>query len=78
MVRLKAINDKIDFSSFSELPLRKNEIVFPIIPLKTGAFTGTGFRFRKNVFTTLDYWLPMWPKQIITFYDLVLFNNDIY
>ena len=67
-----------DFDSFNEFPIRESEIWLPSIPLRSGLYTDTGYRFVKNIFEKQDQWIPFFPNTKIEFYDLNLFNHDTF
>jgi hypothetical protein len=73
----KVINQKIDFMDRGEFAVRNNEIFVPVIPLKWGKFSDTGYRFRYNDFQRYDYW---WSKSLRhnIFYDFFFYNSDTF
>lgn len=76
-VMFKFINQKIDFTDRGEYAVRLNEVWFPSIPLKSGLYTDSGYRYRYNKFERYDHW---WSKQKITdlFYDMKFFSSDTF
>lgn len=50
----KMINQKIDFTDRDEFAVRFNEIYVPAIPIKSGIFSDTGYRWRYNIFERYD------------------------
>ena len=47
---MKIINQKIDFTGFSDYDVRYNEMFVPSIPLAYPSYSDTGYRFRYNAF----------------------------
>ena len=47
-------------------------------PMRKYHFTDAGYRFRKNVFEKLDYWIPFIEPQEITFWDTTIYNQDTF
>jgi hypothetical protein len=71
----KMINQKIDFTDRDEFAVRFNEIYVPAIPLKSGIFSDTGYRWRYNIFERYDKWWSQ-SKTINLFYDFMFYNSD--
>jgi len=49
-----------------------------MIPMKSGSFSDTGYRFRKNSYYRDDYWYPFGDESYNDFYDIAFFNSDTY
>ncbi len=62
-VHLRIINDKIDFTQYGDETVRQNEIWMPVMRFKFGFFSDAGYRFRENILTTVDHWLPFVPPS---------------
>lgn len=73
----KMINQKIDFTDRDEFAVRMNEIYVPAIPIKSGLFSDTGYRWRYNKFERYDKW---WSQNMTTnlFYDFMFYNSDTF
>ena len=50
----------------------------PSIPLATGKFSDTGYRFRKNIFNRNDEWAPFSNESEEEFYDILQYNSDTF
>ena len=48
----------------------------PIIPLSSGYFSDTGYRFRYNHFERYDDWYPWSSSAMNEFYDILFYNSD--
>ena len=48
-----------------------------MVPLKSGSYCDTGYRFRRNDFFRTDFWI--FSKQAIDpFYDFIHYNTDCF
>jgi len=47
-----------------------------MIPMKSGLFSDTGYRFRQNYFNRYDDWYPLGSYNSTIFYDLHFYNSD--
>ena len=45
-------------------------------PLKSGGFSDTGYRFRKNYFERYDEWQPLGKAKDEFFFDITFYNSD--
>ena len=48
-----------------------------MIPLRKGAVSDVGYRFRRNTFSKLDYWYPAETTEN-QFFDITSFNSDTF
>lgn len=76
-VVFKVINEQIDFNDRDERAVRYNEIYTPGVPIQTGLFSDTGYRYRYNQFERTDFW---WTgkKYLDPFFDYLHYSTDIY
>ena len=74
-IHLRVLNEKIDFSIDNQ-PTRQNEIWLPLITMKPGFFSDTGYRFRQNDFKMSDNWYPGGGGSKKEFYDVTTYNSD--
>ena len=51
---LRVLNKKVDFSLYSDVEVRQNEIWLPAVQLKKGIYTDQGYRFRENEFENIS------------------------
>ena len=75
-IQLKVIDNKIDFTNLDNYAVRQTEKWLPMVPLKKGSFSDTGYRFRKNSFERKDNWYPFANKYTEGFFDMTFFNSD--
>ena len=57
-MRMRVLNDKIDFTKFDKHAIRQSEAWLNSIKLKAGTYTDLGYRLRENVFNKDDHWFP--------------------
>ena len=74
---MKIINQKIDFTAFSDYDVRYNEMFVPSIPLAYPSYSDTGYRFRYNAFDRQDGYFIQKPDLDI-FYDYFEYNTDTF
>lgn len=74
----KVINNKVNYNDRNEEKMRQHQTWLPSVPLTNGKFSDTGYRYRKNNFFFMDYWIPVpfVAGDDITFYDITPFNSD--
>ena len=48
------------------------------MPIDTGKWTDSGYRFRKNEFEFNDHYVREFSNEYRTFYDIIFFNYDVY
>ena len=68
-IHMKIIDNKIDFNSFDDHPIRETEKWMPMIDLSPGHYSDSGYRFRKNTFQRDDEWYPFATRKELEFYD---------
>ena len=74
---LVIINQKIDFTTFSQYAVRYNELYAPTVPLAYPSYSDTGYRHRYNVFERDDgYILANLIDNV--FFDYFEFNTDTF
>ena len=49
----------------------------PIVPLRTGKYSDTGYRFRRNLLERVDDW-PIGISKFDEFYDYIFYNSDTF
>ena len=76
VVHLRVLNDKINFSKFNHESVRQNESWLPVVPLRSGIFSDTGYRMRENIFYKYDNYAPWGTVKEQKFYDVELFSSD--
>lgn len=75
---VRVLNEKVDFKSWKTEAIRQNEIWVPMIPMNSGKFTDSGYRYRRNTFDKNDNWFPLFGPTKIEFYDYISYNSDTF
>lgn len=73
-IALYMINEKTDWKDFkgngkSKRATRQSQEFLPSVPLASGKYSESWYRFRRNTFDRLDDWIPFMAQDRDTSYD---------